>query len=216
MATLLHIDSSINGDASVSRSVAASFRETWEAANPGGTVIHRDLSAEPLPHLEAAAYYAGSRAPEQHTEEQRAVFALRARLIKELEEADAVLIGVPLYNYSVPSAFKSWLDHVIVMGRTTAASPTTVQGKAATVVTSRGGAYGPGTPQEGHDFAVPYLQYVLGEQMGLDVDFIVPELTLAHSVPAMSELIPAADASRSQAHEAAATRAKHLASSLAA
>jgi FMN-dependent NADH-azoreductase len=210
MATLLHIDTSLNGENSVSRAVAASFREGWEAQHPGATVIYRDLAAAPLPHLGADAYQAGFVAPGEQNPEQRAAFALREELVQELEQADAVLLGAPLYNYSVPSHLKAWLDHVVVMGRTSGVEQPTTAGTPVTVVTSRGGSYRPGTPQEGHDFAVPYLRHVLGT-LGLEPEFIVAELTLARVVPAMADLIELADASRAQAHEEATAKGRALA-----
>ncbi|WP_165986215.1 FMN-dependent NADH-azoreductase [Streptomyces sp. YIM 98790] len=213
-ATLLHLDTSLNGANSVSREVAASFRRAWEEQHPEGSVIHRDLCAQPIPHLDGAAYYAALTPHEERSEEQRSILALREELITELESADAVLIGAPLYNYSLPSALKAWLDHVIVMGRTAGAEPTSVAGKPVTVVTSRGGAYGPGTPQEGRDFAVPYLRMVLGAAMGMEPEFIVPELTLARVVPSMAGLIDKADASRADAHARAEARARELAGRL--
>jgi FMN-dependent NADH-azoreductase len=213
MATLLHIDTSLNGENSVSRAVAASFREGWEAQHPGSTVIYRDLAASPLPHLDAVAYQAGFVAPADHTPEQRAAFALRAELIAELEQADAILLASPLYNYGVPSNLKAWLDHVMMVGRTTGTEQPTAAGTPVTVVTSRGGSYGPGTPQEGNDFAIPYLTHTLGT-MGITAEFIVPELTLARSVPAMSQLIDLADASRAKAHEAATAQGRALAAQL--
>ena len=214
MPTLLHIDTSLNGENSVSRAVAASFRESWEARHPGGTVTYRDLAAAPLPHLDAAAYRAGYVPADQRTPEQRACFALREELVQELEQADAVLLGAPLYNYSVPSSLKVWLDHVIVVGRTTGVEQPTAAGTPVTVVTSRGGSYRPGTPQAGNDFAVPYLQYVLGSTLSLKPEFIVPELTLARTVPAMAELIGLADASRDKAHEEARAKGRELAGRL--
>lgn len=214
MATLLHIDTSLNGDNSVSRAVAASFREGWEAQHPGSTVIYRDLATSPLPHLDGPAYHAGFVAPAEQTTEQRAAFALREELVTELEQADAVLLASPLYNYGIPSNLKAWLDHVIVMGRTAGAEQPSAAGKPVTVVTSRGGSYAPGTPQEGNDFAIPYLRHTLGT-MGIEPEFIVAELTLAHSVPAMAELIGQADASRAQAHERATAHGRAIAARLA-
>ena len=98
MATLLHIDSSINGDASVSREVTRTFREAWEASHPGGSVIYRDLDAAPVPHLASATHAAAAVPEEERTPEQRAAHALREELTGEFEAADAVLIGAPLYN----------------------------------------------------------------------------------------------------------------------
>jgi len=150
MATLLHIDTSVNPDGvSVSRSVTASFREAWEAQHPDGKVIYRDLNADPIPHLQGLAAAAGFIPPQNHTAEQAAAFALRDQLATEFEQADSVLIGAPMYNYTIPSTLKAWLDHVIIMGRTTGSENRTAAGKPATVVASRGGGYGPGTKSSG-------------------------------------------------------------------
>ncbi|UED85493.1 FMN-dependent NADH-azoreductase [Streptomyces profundus] len=210
MATLLHIDSSLNGENSVSREVTRTFRETWEKQHPRGTVIYRDLDAEPLPHLTRVSHYAAAVPAEERTPEQRSAFAERERLIVELESADAVVIGAPLYNYGVPTTLRSYLDHVIVAGRTLGPD-STIAGKPVTVVTSRGGSYAAGTPREGQDFNAPYLEHLLGTALALDVRFIVPELTLARIIPAMADLVGLADTSRAQAHEAARTHATALA-----
>ncbi|WP_062210168.1 FMN-dependent NADH-azoreductase [Streptomyces sp. NBRC 109706] len=215
MATLLHIDSSLNGERSVSREVTRTFRETWEKQHPQGTVIHRDLATDPVPHLTALSHYAPTVPAEERTPEQQRAYAERDRLITELESADAVVIGAPLYNYSVPTSLRSYLDHIIVAGRTLGPD-STIAGKPVTVVTSRGGSYAAGTPREGQDFNVPYLDHLLGTALGLDVTFIVPELTLARIVPAMADLVDRADTSRHQAHEQARTHATALATRLAA
>jgi len=201
MPTMLHIDSSIwPAAASASRDVAATFRKEWEAVHPDGTVIYRDLTANPLPHLDADAYAAG------------ADHALRKQLISELEQADVVLIGAPMYNFTIPSTLKAWLDHVILVGRTAGVEESKVAGTPAVVVASRGGGYGPGTPRESYEFVTTYLEKVLGSGgLGLDVTFIVPELTLAPIVPSMADLIDLSKASKARAHEDAAAKAKLLA-----
>jgi FMN-dependent NADH-azoreductase len=117
-----------------------------------------------------------------------------------------------MYNFTIPSTLKAWLDHVIIMGRTTAVEESAVAGTPAVVVASRGGGYGPGTPREEFEFVTSYLGKVLGPgSLGLDVTFIVPELTLAPVVPAMAELIDLSKASKAKAHEDAASTAKALA-----
>ncbi|MFF9849485.1 FMN-dependent NADH-azoreductase [Streptomyces litmocidini] len=211
MATLLHIDTSFNGDASHSRAVTAAFREVWEAEHPGGTVIYRDLAAEPIPHLEAAAYYAGGTAPAERSPEQRAAFALRAELIEEAERADVILIGAPMYNYTIPSTLKAWIDHVFLVGRTSVTEHPSLAGKKAVVVASRGGSYREGTPMHGNDYVESYLRQALGGGFGLDVSFIVPELTHAPFVPAMAELVPLHEASRAESLATAQSLAKELA-----
>lgn len=208
MPTLLHIDTSLNGDASVSREVTRVFREAWLEQHPGGTVIYRDLAAEPLPHVTALAYHAQFTPPEERTPEQQAAFALRDELTSELESADAVVIGAPLYNYTIPSALKVWLDNVIILGRTTYSEPTSVEGKPVTVVSSRGGSYAPGTPMEGKDFNEPYLTHTLGGAMKMQVGFVIPELTIAHVNPAMAHLVDKAVESRAKALDDARAAAK--------
>ncbi|MET7639208.1 NAD(P)H-dependent oxidoreductase [Streptomyces sp. NPDC005438] len=216
MATLLHLDSSaLPTDSSASRTVTALFREAWEQQHPEGTVIRRDLAAEPVPHLDAPAIGAGFTPYERRTPEQHEAFRLREELTGELERADAVVIGAPMYNYAIPSTLKAWLDHVIVVGRTMGTDQPTVAGKPVTVVASRGGSYEPGTPREGWEFVRNYLGTVLGEGMGMDVDFIVPELTLAPTNPAMSELVPKYEESLERAHSTARRRGKEVAVQLA-
>lgn len=119
MATLLHLDSSLSPAAgSASRAVTAAFRQAWEEQHPEGTVVYRDLSAAPVPHLDGLAASAAFTDPSTHSPEQAAAFAERLKLVAELEQADAVLIGAPMYNFAIPSTLKAWLDQVIVMGRT--------------------------------------------------------------------------------------------------
>ncbi|MGW3570545.1 FMN-dependent NADH-azoreductase [Streptomyces sp. NPDC000941] len=216
MVTLLHIDSSVlPGEASSSRSIANVFRKAWEEQHPQGTVIYRDLAADPVPHITADGWSAGFTAPSERTPEQSAAFAAREKLIEELEQADAVLIGAPMHNYSIPSTLKAWLDNVFLMGRTAGEAPS-AQGTPVTVVASRGGSYAPGTPREGFEFVLNYLGTVLKGALGLDVDFIVAELTMAPRNPAMSELVPLYEASRERAFEEAAGMAKELAERFAA
>ncbi|MCZ9880683.1 FMN-dependent NADH-azoreductase [Arthrobacter sp. B2a2-09] len=215
MTTLLHIDTSVfPGEASSSRSVTAAFRKTWEEQHPEGTVIYRDLASDPVPHITADAWSAGYAAPPGRTPGQSTAFTARVRLIEELEQADAVLIGAPMYNYSIPSTLKAWLDNVLLLGRT-AGESRSAQGTPAVVVASRGGSYGPGTPREGYEFVQNYLEAVLKGTLGLDLDFIVPELTMATRNPAMSELVPLYEASRKRAFEDATTKAKEIAARVA-
>ncbi|MEU1195759.1 NAD(P)H-dependent oxidoreductase [Streptomyces sp. NPDC005813] len=217
MATLLHIDSSVfTGSASSSRSVTDTFRKSWEEQHPEGTVVYRDLAAAPVPHITAAAHTAGFVAPDAHTPEQAAAFAERLKLIEEVEAADAILIGAPMYNFAIPSTLKAWLDNVFLVGRTAMAEDSKLKGKPVTVVASRGGSYAPGTPREAYEYVQNYLEAVLRDTLALDLTFIVPELTMAPQNPAMSELIPLFEASRAKAHEDASAKAKEIASRLAA
>ncbi|GAA3800986.1 FMN-dependent NADH-azoreductase [Streptomyces chiangmaiensis] len=200
MPTLLHIDSSMwPSGASASRDVTATFREEWEAQHPHGTVIYRDLAVEPLPHITGGVFTAGDEDP------------LRATLASELEQADVVLIAAPMYNLTVPSTLKAWIDQVMIAGRTIGERPSAA-GTPVVVVSSRGGSYRPGTPRDGWDFVVPYLTTLLAGYFGItEVEFIIPELTSVPKRASKPELIPLYEASRAQAHEDAVAKAKTLA-----
>ncbi|MGW1887963.1 FMN-dependent NADH-azoreductase [Streptomyces sp. NPDC001970] len=213
MSYLLHLDSSSIGTASVSRQVADSFRDAWT-----GEVVHRDLAASPVPHLSAAGVAAQLTDPAQHTAEQAAAAAVQDELIAEFLGASAYLFTVPMYNRTMPSVFKAWLDQVIIVGRTisrTGVAPSA--GRPAVVISARGGGYGPGTPNHGKDFLVPTLESILGDPayLGLDVTTLAPELTKAPVVPALAHLIPVHEASLANAHEQARIHAEKISQQLA-
>jgi FMN-dependent NADH-azoreductase len=200
---LLHIDSSIQGDRSVSRKLTARARDAWRAAHPGGTVTYRDLGSNPLPHFDAATGLARIVPPGQRTPAQAASWALTEELINEIKEADTILLGLPLYNFGAPSSVKSWVDHLIAPGLSI--DPETkaplLGGREFVVLASRGGGYAEGTPRHGWDHAQPWLPHAIS-LTGLEPRFITAELTLAHTNPAMAELIPLADQSLADAEHA--------------
>ncbi|GAB3919356.1 FMN-dependent NADH-azoreductase [Microlunatus endophyticus] len=196
MSHLLHIDSSIQGDNSVSRTLTARAAAAWQAAHPGGTVSYRDLGKDPIPHLDADAGLARMVPPDQQSPAQQASWNLTVELAEEIKAADTVLLGLPLYNYGPPSVIKSWVDHLIAPGLTI--DPETgaglLGGRDFIVIATRGGGYGPGTPKQGWDHASVWLPHGLS-LTGLEPRFIEAELTLAKVTPAMAELIPLADES---------------------
>lgn len=203
MAVLLHIDSSLSPlERSGSRRLTDAFRTAWEEAHPQGGVVYRDLAAAPVPHLDAATVTAASVPP------------AREELIAEFEKADVVLIGAPMYNFTIPSTLKAWLDHVILAGRTFGPG-VAPSGKRAVVASSRGGSYRPGTPRAGFEFDTNYLERVLGDGLGLQVEVITRELTMAAVNPAMAELVPQAEESARQSLERAAESAREHAALLA-
>jgi FMN-dependent NADH-azoreductase len=215
MATLLHIDASLfPGGASASRSVTAAFADAWRQAHPDGTVVHRDLAADPLPHLDVLTVSAGFADPATHTEAQVAAHAARLALIEEAENADAIVIGAPMYNFGLASSLKAWLDHVILAGRTLGEGTQSLVGKPVVIVASRGGSYDPGTPREEMEYVKNYLAAALSEHLGITPEFITIQLTLANTVPAMAELKPLAEESRAKALVDASAKAKELAERL--
>jgi FMN-dependent NADH-azoreductase len=203
MAHLLHIDSSIQGDGSVSRKLTARAANAWRAAHPAGTVTYRDLGSDPVPHLDAVTGPARLLPPEQHIPAQAASWTLSEELVNEIKEADTVLLGLPLYNFGAPSSVKAWVDHIIAPGLSI--DPEThgplLGGREFVVLASRGGGYAEGTPRHGWDHAEPWLPHAL-MLTGLEPRFITAELTLADRNPAMAELIPLAEQSLAEAERA--------------
>lgn len=175
MHNLLFVTSSLFGSQSQSRQIAAEFVDSWSRAHHGTAVIERDLDAQQTPHLSLAILGAVMTAKESRTPEQQVVAAEADRMIEELEAADTIVIAAPMYNFSIPSTLKAWIDHVARAGRTfryTAAGPEgMLTGKKVFVVTGRGGVYSEG-PASAADFQEPYLRMVLGFIGLTDVEFI--------------------------------------------
>ncbi|MFE2751233.1 FMN-dependent NADH-azoreductase [Actinosynnema sp. NPDC059335] len=196
MSHLLHIDTSLRFEGSVSREVTRGFADAWRAAHPDGGVTYRDLAADPLPHVDPASLAT------RGTEADR---PLERLLVAEVKAADTLLLGVPMYNYGVPSSLKAWLDWIMVpelfVDQATGEGPLT--GKRVVVVTARGGSYAPGTPRHAFDFQEPYLRAALG-MIGLDRDleFVHAELTMAHTAPQLAQFREQAVASLEDAHRA--------------
>ena len=189
MPHLLHLDSSIDPARSRSRAVTAAFADSWRARGDDFTVTHRDLHAQPVPHLTDASSHWAPRLRRPEDSPPAAEAALQQQLIDELLAADVLLVGAPMYNYSLPSTLKAWVDHIHVPG-VTAPFDTTGQplaGRPAVVVTSRGAVYDAGTPTEGWDHTVPPLRLILGNALGMQVAVIEVNLTLADTVPALAD-----------------------------
>ena len=211
MQNLLHIDCSIRPTGSITRRLTALFAECWHTENPGGNHTYRDLGRSPIPHIDETSVMAALLSPHDRTEAQQQAWTCSEPLIAELRAADTVVIGVPMYNYAIPSTLKAWLDRVTIaehMVDDSRTEPGTLEGKHVTVVTARGGAYGPGTPRAEYDFQEPYLRAALG-QIGLatHLHFVHAEMTLAHSVPHLSEFSNIADTSRRAAEDLVRTLA---------
>jgi FMN-dependent NADH-azoreductase len=204
MSHLLHIDSSFQGERSVSRALTAHAARVWRAAHPSGTVTYRDLGAEPVPHFSTATGLARMLEPDQRSPEQAESWALSERLIGEVAAADTIILGLPVYNFGPPSSVKAWVDHLVAPGLSV--DPLTNQpllGDCELIVlAARGGGYGAGTPREGWDHAQAWLPHGLS-YTGLEpTQFITAELTLAETVPHMAELKPLAAESLTAAHAA--------------
>src|SRR5258706_11802612 len=175
MKTLLQIRSSIFSDNGQSSQLAHRFIESWRKANPDGKVAVRDLAAEPVPHLDAARFGAFLAKPEARTPEQAAVLGYSDALIQELKDADVIVLGLPMYNFGVPSMLKAYFDHLARAGvtfRYTEKGPVgLLTGKAVYVFAARGGLYA-GTPKDTQTgYVRDFLAFV-----GLDtVEFVYAE-----------------------------------------
>jgi FMN-dependent NADH-azoreductase len=176
MNELLLVTSSLFGDQSKSAKIAREFVEVWRGAHPGTQVVERALTPDAIPHLSLVALGGLIIPAEQRSAEQIASVAFADRLIEELEQADTIVLAVPMYNFSIPSTLKAWIDHVARAGRTfhyTAAGPEgLLKGKKVFVVTGRGGFYSGDSPAKVLDFQEPYLRGVLGFLGLTDVTFI--------------------------------------------
>ncbi|UIN23485.1 FMN-dependent NADH-azoreductase [Herbaspirillum frisingense] len=178
MSTLLHIDSSARTGGSISRQLTASFAQQWQAKNPGGKIVHRDLAANTLPHLSESLMGAYFTPADARSAEQADVIKQSDALVDELLAADTIVIGVPMYNFAPPSTLKAWIDHVFRAGRTFKYGETgpvgLVTGKKAVIILSRGGKYSEG-PMEALDFHGKYLKSALGFIGITDVELVIAE-----------------------------------------
>ena len=162
MANILVLNSSVSGDGSVSKVLVVEAVRHLMEANPDATVIHRDLGAAPVPHL-TTANVAGVRGVPA-TDAELAARTLSDELIAELRAADTIVIGAPMYNFSIPTSLRAWFDYVLRPGETFKYSEAGPQGlltgKRVIVIESRGGLYSAG-PAQAIDFQEPYLRTLL-------------------------------------------------------
>jgi FMN-dependent NADH-azoreductase len=176
---LLHVDSSILGGNSVSRSLSADVVARLKASDPSLTVTYRDLAAEPIPHL-SGAYLAAAQALEgQHDPSLERDLAIGGRALEEFLAADIVVVGVGFYNFGIASQLKAWIDRVAVSGKTFRYSEKGVEGLAGSkrviLAIARGGFYGAGSPTAGFEHAETYLRGVFGFFGVTDLQVIIAE-----------------------------------------
>ena len=175
MNSLLFVTSSVFGADSKSRQIAAEFVDTWRNAHPGTRVTERD-TATTMPHLSLETLGAIMTPAGQRTPDQAAAAQFADSLIEEVEAADTIVIAAPMYNFTIPSTLKAWLDHIARAGRTfryTESGPAgLLTGKKVFVITGRGGVYSGDSPARGLDFQEPYLRAMLGFLGIDDVTFI--------------------------------------------
>jgi len=172
---LLQVNASLFSGAGVSTTLANEFVAGWRARNPGAKVTVRDLALDPVPHLTAERFQAFLAKPEERSAEQRAEAAYSDALIAELKRADVIALGVPMYNFDVPSTLKAYFDHIARAGvtfRYTEQGPVgLLTGKKVYIFAARGGYYA-GQP---NDTQSAYLRNFLGLLGITDVEFVYAE-----------------------------------------
>lgn len=208
MTTLLRLDSSAGGARSRSRMITAAFADAWQTAGPDRTVVTRDLHADPPAHLPSSALHwgAGQVAGERPPAWEQA----QRDYLDELLAADLLLIGVPLYNYSMPSTLKAWVDHVHVPGETAGLPELPLRGRHAVLVSARAGRYGTEASPDAWDHGTAALEVVLGMSMGMTTHRIVTEGTIAFDLDQFAEGRDEAQASLDAAIRAARELAREL------
>jgi FMN-dependent NADH-azoreductase len=176
MSNLLVITSSLGGEGSVSNLLVEHAVSEILSNSPHAQVVRRDLAVDAVPHLTPATV-SGVRA-EAATAAEHEARALSDTLISELKAADVIVIGAPMYNFSIPSTLKAWFDHVLRAGVTFSYSEAgpkgLLEGKRVIVVEARGGLYSEG-PAQAVDFQEAYLRHLLGFIGLTDVTFVRAE-----------------------------------------
>ena len=175
---LLHIDSSILGAGSVSRTLSSAIVAAQRAQHPGLQVSYRDLAAEPVDHLSGAHLAAGQGAvPEDAT--LAADVADGVTVLEAFLAADIVVVGAPMYNFSIPTQLKAWIDRLAVVGRTFRYSEKGPEGlaggKTVIIASSRGGVFSEGSPNAFLDHQETYLRGVFNFFGITDIRFIRAE-----------------------------------------
>lgn len=205
MPTLLHIDSSCSPEGtSLSRELTADFVAQWTVACPNGRIVYRDVASDPVPFVGGVYAALGQRlergGPIAHrdvvdllqTDDERAEWDRTQPLIEEVLAADLILLGVPMYNFTVAAPLKAWIDRVTFPG--VYVDPHSGQfhlnATEVVIVCTRGGAYGPGTPREAFDFQVPYLRAWFTSNLGINdsnIHVVKAEMTRADDIPALNQ-----------------------------
>jgi len=187
MKKILNIISSPRGTESNSIRLAEALIGKLTAQHPGSNVKTVDLVKTKFPHLEEAQLAGFFTPPDQHTEEHREAIRHSEEAIRDVFDSDILVIGAPMYNFSLPSALKAWIDHIVRAGKTFSYSEkgpaALVDGKKVYLLIASGGVYSDG-PRKQNDFVEPYLRFILGFIGMTDVTTIRVE---GLSVPGLKE-----------------------------
>jgi FMN-dependent NADH-azoreductase len=175
MTTLLQINASIHADHGQSSQLATRFVQAFSRSHPDSSIVLRDLAADTVPHLSAERFAAFLAKPEERSAAQGDVIAYSDTLIAELKQADVIVLGLPMYNFGVPSQLKAYFDHIARAGETfryTASGPVgLLQGKKAYIFAARGGLYAGTALDTQSSYVRDFLRFVGIE----DIEFVYAE-----------------------------------------
>lgn len=184
MTHLLHIDASPRGDRSHSRQLTREFVEAWQQTHPADVVTYRDIGRDPVPHIDEQWIAAAYTPAKERTPQLQAVLRVSDRLVDEFLSADLYVIGTPMYNFSIPSTFKAYIDQIVRIGRTFDFEPENIENpykplvlnKQMVIVAARGGSgFGAGGPYEQMNYQTPYLATIFGFIGITDIVFVEVE-----------------------------------------
>ncbi|MGH8227329.1 MAG: FMN-dependent NADH-azoreductase [Steroidobacteraceae bacterium] len=172
--TLLAIQASPRFDYSTSRKLTAEFIRQWRATHPGGSIAVRDLVETSLPFVDLPWILGAFSPPATHSPEAAAAIRVSDELVAELKSADRVIVGTPMYNFSIPARLKAWIDHVVRVGVTVSAdNKGLLTGKSADVIIASGGDFSPGSPVEKYNQASGYLRQLFAYIGITDVNIVL-------------------------------------------
>jgi FMN-dependent NADH-azoreductase len=179
MSKVLVITASPRGERSVSRSLSSFFAQLWAQHHGQDTVLLRDIGHHPVPHV-TEPWVTGAFAPaDAQTPESKTAIAVSDQLVEEFLSCDRFVVGVPMYNFNIPSTFKAYIDQIVRAGKTYAVGPNgyegLVKGKKALFIVSSGGSYALGTPASAYNFQEPYLRAIFGFIGVTDVQFVTAD-----------------------------------------
>lgn len=207
MSYLLHITVSPFGENSRSRGVATEFEAAYKAAHPDETVVTLDLDKEPVPHLDGETLTAGYIPAENRPETMQAKHQRRLDYIKQITEAKAIVVATPMWNWSIPSVLKAYIDQLVLPGTLDPYSFKLLAGKPVTVIAGVGSSYGPESRHPEWNYNTTYLKFIFLSLGATDIEVIMSEYGLAGIVPGMESLVEAKETSFAAAKEAAKVRA---------
>lgn len=172
MSTILYVNASVRGEDSLSQRLAHEFLEAWRDKHPDDRLVEQDLTRHPPPLINAAFATGIHKRPDDYTPDEAAIMGISDAYVDELLAADYVVMAAPIYNFTLPTALKAYIDLNVRLGRTLIGTGDALAGKKLLVISARLGDYTPGTGREHFDFHEPYMRFIFG-RMGLtDITYV--------------------------------------------